>query len=173
MNKFTRYLSLAVLVSLFTSQVYATDNVNIKVTGKIVASPCTTINGGSSTLNVPLGDIQATTLATAGSGSSMVAFELPLTGCPASTTKVKVTFSGTADTDATRWKNTAAAPAASTSVEISQQDTSVLVSNDTSITEDVVSGAVTYKLQARAYSKDGSAMPGDIESVIVASFEYQ
>lgn len=155
---------------------FAADNVSINVTGKVIASPCTTINGGATTLAVPLGDtIQAKDLATAASGTELKTFEIPLTGCPASTTNIKATFTGTADTeDSTLWKNTAAAPAGNTSVELTDQaEPGTPVGNNSSLTMPVTAGNATFKLAARAFSKLGSATPGDIESTIVVAFEYQ
>ena len=160
---------------LFAGNIYAADNVNINVTGKVIASPCTTINGGSNALNVDLGQtIQASSLAAAGAGSTLKTFDLPVTGCPASTTNVKVTFTGTPDaTDATLWSNSAAQPAANTAVELSQQTTDTILSNYSSLIGAVDAGSTTFKLQARVLSQAGSVMPGDVSSVIVASFEYQ
>lgn len=41
------------------------DNVDIKVTGRIIAAPCV-FNGGSENMNVDLGNIQATNMFTPG-----------------------------------------------------------------------------------------------------------
>lgn len=168
-------LAVTLTATLLAASTFAADTVSIDVKGKVVASPCTTINGGSATKAVALGDsIGANTLSAAGSSTPMVKFEIPLTGCPAGTTKIKATFSGTADgTTTTLWKNTAATPAAKTAVELQNQSNSARISKGSSVTETVSSGAANFKLQARAYSTAGSATPGDIESVIVATFEYQ
>lgn len=164
----------AVFIALLSQQTFAGDNVTINITGKVIASPCTTINGGAATLSVPLGDdIQATTLSSAASGTTPVKFEIPLTGCPLGTTNIKATFAGTADSDNTLWKNTAATPAANTAVELTNQADSAKISNGSTLDAAVSSGSATYKLQARAYSTLGSVTPGDIESTIVVSFEYQ
>ncbi|MBS3045961.1 fimbrial protein [Enterobacter mori] len=175
MNKSKTYFPAMTIALLFAVTVQAADNVSINVTGRVVASACSTVNGGKNTLDVDLGtNIGAADLATPGSGSAMKTFELPLTGCPSGTNNIKVTFSGTADTTTnSRWKNTAATPAANTSVELSAQGTGVILSNGSTLTTPVVDGAASFKLQARAYSSVGSATPGDISSVIVASIEYQ
>lgn len=174
-TKLISTLALSLSATLFAGNAFATSSASIDISGKVIASPCTTVNGGENTKAVALGDtIGADTLATAGSGTPLVKFELPLTGCPAGTTNIKATFSGTPDsTTTTMWKNTAATPAPNTSVELSNQTDSALISNGSTVTEAVTSGAATFKLQARAYSAAGSATPGDIESVIVATFEYQ
>jgi len=175
MKKQLCLLTGSISAMLFAGHLYAADDVNINVTGKVIASPCKVINGGSKALDVDLGQsIQAATLAEAGAGSDMVLFDLPVTECPASTTNVKVTFAGTADaTDATLWKNTAAQAATNTAVELSQQTTKAILSNNSSLTGAVENGGTTFKLQARVLSKAGSVMPGDVSSAIVASFEYQ
>lgn len=175
MKKCLCYLTASISAVLFAGNIYAADTVGINVTGKVLATPCKTLNGGSSTLNVDLGQsIGATTLEAAGSGSPITTFDLPVTGCPVSTTNVKVTFTGTPDaTDATRWANTAAQPAANTAVELSQQTTGTILSNNSSLIGPVEGGSTTFKLQARVYSTAGTVMPGDVSSAIVASFEYQ
>lgn len=173
-TKLMSTLAVTLTATLFAANTFA-NSANIDITGKVIASPCTTVNGGETTKEVALGDsIGADTLATAGSGTPLVKFDLPLTGCPAGTTNIKATFSGTADTTTTTmWKNTAANPAPNTAVELSNQTDSALISNGSSVNAAVAAGAATFKLQARAYSAAGSATPGDIESVIVATFEYQ
>ena len=169
------YLTATISAVLFAGNIYAADNVNINVTGKVIASPCKTLNGGADALNVDLGQaILSTSLEGAGSASPMTTFDLPVTGCPASTTNVKVTFTGNADaTDPTLWANSAAQAASNTAVELSQQSTGTVLSNNSSLIGAVEGGNTTFKLQARVYSKAGQVMPGDVSSAIVASFEYQ
>ncbi|MEL2239539.1 fimbrial protein [Leclercia adecarboxylata] len=175
MKKSLCYLTASISAVLFAGNIYAADSVNINITGRVIASPCTTLNGGSDALNVDLGQsLQASSFEGAGSGSAMKTFDLPVTGCPASTTNVKVTFTGNPDgTDATLWANNAAQAAANTAVELSQQSTGAILSNNSSLIGAVEEGNTTFKLQARVYSKAGKVMPGDVSSAIVASFEYQ
>lgn len=176
--KIIKYLYLIFSITIIPFSIlnsYAGDNVSIDIKGKVIASPCTTINGGTTTIPVSLGDnIQASSLAAPGSGTPLVKFDIPITGCPASTTNVKATFSGTADNfDNTLWKNTATSAAPNTAVELSDQATGTKLSNGSVLNSPVTSGSATYQLQARAYSVQGSAKPGDIESIVVMSFEYQ
>lgn len=175
MKKSLCYLTASLSAVLFAGNIYAADSVNINVTGKVIASPCTTLNGGAGALNVDLGQsLQASSFEEAGSGSAMTTFDLPVTGCPASTSNVKVTFTGTPDpTDTTLWANNAAQPAANTAVELSEQTTGDILSNNSSLIGEVEGGNTTFKLQARVYSTAGEVMPGDVSSAIVASFEYQ
>ena len=71
------------------------DNVDIKVTGRIIAAPCV-FNGGNSNMNIDLGNIQATNMFTPGSSSDPVSFNLLFTRCPPGTLSVTTRFSGTA-----------------------------------------------------------------------------
>ncbi|MEL4012840.1 fimbrial protein [Dryocola clanedunensis] len=167
---------LFIPVSMFlmsSAAVFAADPVNINITGKVVASPCV-VNSGSGDLTMDLGqNIQASTLATAGSGSTPVTQDLKLTSCPVGTTNVKATFTGTADTTSTTmYKNTGTATPLA--VELSNAEDSSLLSNGTTLTLPVLAdNTVTFKLKARAYTAAGSVTPGTISSVVVADFTYQ
>ena len=61
----------------FSWNVIAADSVNLGVTGNIIASPCV-FNGGSANPDINLGNIQATNMATPGSTSDPVPFNLQL-----------------------------------------------------------------------------------------------
>ena len=78
----------------FSWNVIAADSVNLGVTGNIIASPCV-FNGGSANTDINLGNIQATNMATPGSTSDPVPFNLQFTQCPAGTRSVTVSFTGT------------------------------------------------------------------------------
>jgi minor fimbrial subunit len=151
----------------------AADTVNINVTGNIIASPCI-INGGSANLNVDLGSaIQATVLSSAGSTSSPVSFTLPITACPVGTSTVLVTFSGTPDpvAGANYYKSTGTAT--NVAVGLYQTSNGNLLGNGASVTQTVLGDrTASLAMQAKAYSATGSAMPGTINSVIVATMQY-
>ncbi|MGL5389660.1 MAG: fimbrial protein [Serratia sp. (in: enterobacteria)] len=172
MKKLMVWAMLVPLGMVFGIDISQADPTNINITGVVVASPCT-VNNNSSNLNVDLGaNIQASTLAAAGTGSTLTPFVLALTGCPSGTRNVTVTFSGTADTTATtRYKNTGTAT--NLAVELSQQTTGTILGNGSSLTQAVQADkTVTYALNARAYSSAGSAMPGSISAVVQANFIY-
>ena len=176
MNSTMKMITAAILTTLFAGYANAAaDNVNIQITGKVIASPCTTVNGGQNPLTVSLGnDISTSSLQPAGSNSTWVDFDLALTGCPTGTNNVKATFTGSPDAvDGTRWANTAASKALNTSVELREQVTNVLLSNGSMLTTSVASNKATFKLKTAAYSSQGNATPGDISTVILASFIYQ
>lgn len=84
------------LLALLSGKAFTADSVNIGVTGNIVASPCI-FNGGSNSLDVNLGNIQATNMATPGSTSDPVPFSLLFTQCPTGTKSVTVSFTGSPD----------------------------------------------------------------------------
>lgn len=67
---------------------------SLTVNGKVVARPCTV-----STVNatVELGDLYTFSLIGAGSASARHSVALDLSNCPVGTSRVKATFSGTAD----------------------------------------------------------------------------
>ncbi|MCZ4060517.1 type 1 fimbrial protein [Pantoea sp. LMR881] len=147
---------------------------NINVSGRITASPCVV---SEERVSVDLGQtLQASSLASSGAGSAMVPFQLRLINCPAGTTSVTARFSGQADPQSPqRWKNIARSPASNTAVEITERSSNTLVSNGSTLISFIASGSnsTQFNLQARAYSALGSATPGDISSVITATFEYQ
>lgn len=151
----------------------AADTVNINVTGNIVASPCV-INGGSANLNVDLGStIQASALSSAGSTSTPASFTLPITACPVGTSSVTITFSGTPDpvAGASYYKSTGTAT--NVAVGLYQVSNGNLLGNGTSVIQSVQSDrTASLAIQAKAYSAAGSVMPGTINSVIVATMQY-
>lgn len=151
----------------------AADTVNINVTGTIVASPCV-INGGSANLNVDLGSaIQASALSSAGSTSSPVSFTLPITACPVGTSSVLVSFSGTPDPVAGTSYYASTGTATNVAVGLYQASNGNLLGNGSSVTQTVQSDrTASLALQAKAYSASGSVMPGTINSVIVATMQY-
>ncbi|OAT31838.1 FimG family fimbrial adaptor subunit [Buttiauxella brennerae ATCC 51605] len=176
MNSAKKVLPALVLATLFAGNIYAAaDNIPIQISGRIIASPCTTVNNGISPLTVPLGDnIGAGTMQNAGANSDWVEFNIDLTNCPAGTINVKATFTGTPDTaDNTRWLNMATTKAANTSVELKDKATNVMISNGSTLTAPVSSNKATFKLKTAAYTKLGAVTPGDISTTVLASFIYQ
>ncbi|MEH8822889.1 fimbrial protein, partial [Klebsiella pneumoniae] len=89
MNKLILLMACAMVLPAMSA-----DNVDIKVTGRIIAAPCV-FNGGSENMNVDLGNIQATNMFTPGSSSDPVTFHLLFTRCPPGTLSVTTRFSGT------------------------------------------------------------------------------
>lgn len=161
------------LCGLLSHGVYAADAVTINVTGNIVASPCT-VDPDSVTKSVPLGDIQAASMNEAGSGSEWVDFDIKLINCPAGTTSVTATFSGTADTDSPADSYANTGTATKVAVQLETSDTEEPLGNGKTSDVDVSSDkTATWGLQTRAFSTAGSVTPGTIASVISVNFTYK
>lgn len=173
MNQLIKFSALAVLMMAVGYNTAMADPVNINITGKVVASPCT-VNNGNSDLNVDLGTtIQASSFVNAGDATPPKGFNLSLTGCPVGTNNVTVTFTGTAASapQTTMYKNTGTAT--SLAVELSITDLGTILSNNVSITRPVQAGrTVTFPLSARAVTSTGSVAPGTIVALVQANFTY-
>ena len=59
------------IIWLYTAVALATDAVSVSVKGRIIASPCI-FNGGNSSVNVNLGNMQAKNMATPAASSTPV-----------------------------------------------------------------------------------------------------
>ncbi|MFO6296917.1 fimbrial protein [Rahnella selenatireducens] len=83
-------LVLSTMLLLSMQHAMAADS-TINITGTVIASPCTVV----AVKDVDLGTtIDASKLATAGTASNFISFNLDMTNCPASTTKATATFTG-------------------------------------------------------------------------------
>ncbi|ALR76372.1 fimbrial protein [[Enterobacter] lignolyticus] len=165
-------LLLTLCCGLFSASVSA-NSTRIDIYGTVIASPCV-VNGGQDSLSVPLGDnIQADSLAAAGSATDWANFTLALTACPASTSSFSVKFTGTPDgDDATMYANTGTAT--NLKLELATQDASATLNNEMSLDDITIPSSHAYDLllRARAVSK-GSVMPGSIIGQVQATFTYQ
>lgn len=168
----------AFLTALFCSASFAGDPVTINVTGNVIASPCT-FDTSASNLNINLGEKGASELAVAGSSMPEKTFDLAFKDCPASTTKVTATFTGTNDdtsTIGTAFKNTGTATNMVVQIKpVSGSWAADSFQSGSTMTVNVNAAAKTAKfaLAARAYTPTGSVNPGTINSSIVADFTYQ
>jgi len=170
--------TLAIIAALFSVSSYASDPVTINVTGKVVASPCT-FDTANSNLNIDLGEKSAADLANPVSAFTEKAFDLAMKDCPAGTTNVTATFSGTDAADLTNgnaFKNMGTA----TNVVIQVKPQSgfwadVSFKNGSTMTSPVNTTAktATFKLTTRAVTWTGSVSPGTVSASIVADFTYQ
>lgn len=150
----------------------AADSVNIKVTGRIVAAPCI-FNGGESSLNINLGNIQAMNMATAESTSNPVLFDLRFTECPAGTETVTTYFSGVSDPDAGAdyYKNSGTATRVA--IGLAQTSSGEPTGSGSSITQPVTADrTVTLGMRAWVYSRAGGATPGTLNSAVVLTMQY-
>ena len=138
------------LLALLSGKAFTADSVNIGVTGNIVASPCI-FNGGSNSLDVNLGNIQATNMATPGSTSDPVPFSLLFTQCPTGTQSVTVSFTGSPD------------PAAGGTLKGTGSGMTQTIGADRT---------ATMAMQASVKSVSGGVTPGSISAVVVMTMQY-
>ncbi|EHG7612319.1 type 1 fimbrial protein [Citrobacter sedlakii] len=161
----------------FPGTSYASDPVEIEITGTIVASPCE-VSTDSKEMTIDLGngvDLQTSTLNAAGSGSPWVNFNVSVENCPPGTSSVTATFHGTADSADPDSLYTSTGDATNVAVQLQGVDGSPYGNGKTS-TLDIASateGKPTWALQARAYSKNGGATPGSIAAHVTMTFTYQ
>ncbi len=148
------------------------DNVDIKVTGRIIAAPCV-FNGGNSNMNIDLGNIQATNMFTPGSSSDPVSFNLLFTRCPPGTLSVTTRFSGTPDPEAGMNYYQNSGTATRVAIAMSDATTGLLMGNGSSITQNIAADR-TAKMQMKAMvtSVAGRPTPGSIRAVVVLTMQY-
>lgn len=162
----------AFIAAVISGNVIAADSVNVSVTGNIVASPCV-FNGGNTSLDVNLGNIQASNMATPGSTSDPVPFSLLFTQCPAGTRSVTVTFTGNPDPIAGVDYYMNSGSATNVAIAMSEAATGTLKGTGTRITQIIQADrTATMAMQASVKSITGGATPGSISAVVVMTMQY-
>lgn len=164
--------SVILMASLALSPAYAGDNIDVDVTGDIVASPCV-FNGGDNTLNVNLGDNYAANMATPNSQSEPVAFALRFTQCPEGTRSINVQFTGMTDplAGSDYYKNSGTA--GQVAIGLRDMLTGNPVGAGTVLSRSVESDrTVTLPMNAWLYSRPGGVTPGTINSVVILTLQY-
>ncbi|HAT1622032.1 TPA: type 1 fimbrial protein [Raoultella planticola] len=148
------------------------ENVDIKVTGRIIASPCI-FNGGNSNMNIDLGNIQATNLFTPGSSTEPVPFNLSFTNCPQGTQSVTTSFTGTPDPEAgvNYYQNNGTATRVA--VAMSDASTDLLMGSGSSLSQNIAADrTATIPMRAMVTSVAGRPTPGTIRAVVVLTMQY-
>ena len=160
------------ILLIFCGHVFSADSVNLGVTGNIIASPCI-FNGGSGNLDINLGNIQATNMATPGSLSDPVPFNLLFTQCPAGTRSVTVAFTGNPDPIAGADYYMNSGSATNVAVAMREAATGTLKGTGSSITQNIAADrTATMAMQAAVKSVSGGATPGSISAVVVMTMQY-
>lgn len=167
-------LSAAALLSLtgfvcFTAT--AAETSQITITANVVASPCTV---DTTSLQIDLGNIEASTLLTAGQFSPWSAEKtITLSKCPASTTAVDAVFTGVADTDDINgYKNTAANT--NVSIQLAKPDGVTYLNNNAHYGNVAVSGGnAVFSVKARLFTQKGTALPGAAAAIAQVAFIYK
>ncbi|WP_416186429.1 fimbrial protein [Enterobacter wuhouensis] len=150
----------------------AADNVNINVIGRIIASPCI-FNAGSSNLDISLGNVQSTNMATPGSASVPVPFNLRFTQCPAGTRSVTVSFTGNPDPAAGMDYYMNSGSATNVAIAMSEANTGMLKGTGSSITQSIAADRTsTIAMLASFKSIKGGATPGSVSAVVVMTMQY-
>lgn len=151
----------------------AVQAVNLNIAGNVVASACN-VASGSVNQDVDFGQLRSTDLKEAGTATGWEPFTVKLTHCPASTSKVTVTFSGAPSADdATLFANSGTAE--NVGVQLVQDANKAAVQgNGSSMTVNVdAQHEATYALAGRIYSVNGNTVAGTFSSVVVMNFTYQ
>jgi minor fimbrial subunit len=157
---------------LLSWEVLSADSVSVGVTGNIVASPCI-FNGGNTQLDINLGTIEATNMATPGSSSDPVPFTLSFTQCPVGTRSVMVSFTGTPDPVAGADYYMNSGSATNVAVAMREAATGTLKGTGSSITQNIAADrTATMDMQAAVKSVSGGATPGSISAVVVMTMQY-
>lgn len=172
MKLFNASITLAGLYLLASPLVMAADTSTVNITGNVIASPCV-VDAANSVMTVNMDDVQATVLSGTNSFSLWKTFVITLATCPASTTSVDMTLSGTQDPlDPTRYKNTGTAT--KLSVELTD-NAGVNLGNGkkSTVAVNTTTKQAVFTLKTRAFSTSGSVMPGTIASTVLATFTYR
>lgn len=166
-------LTVMVLSGAVNSAAFAADT-TINVSGNIISPTCT-VSSESQTVSIPLGEVQANTIAAAKSFSPWSSnYTLNLTGCPSVTTKVNANFAGTADTnDANGYANAASGGSKAVSTQLAKTDGTTFLKNGSSYGNVTVDkGNASFTVKARLYSEKGSVAPGAVSSAVQVTFTY-
>jgi len=165
-------LALLTLTGFACFTVSAADTSQITITANVVASSCTV---DTTSLQIDLGNIEASTLLTAGQFSPWSDEKtITLSKCPASTTGVDAVFTGVADTDDTNgYKNTSSG-ATNVSIELAKPDGVTYLNNNAHYGNVAVSGGnAVFSVKARLFTPKGTALPGAAGAVAQVAFIYK
>lgn len=124
-------------------------------------------------MDINLGNIQATDMATPGSSSDPVPFNLLFTQCPAGTRSVTVSFTGSPDPLAGADYYMNSGSATNVAVAMREAGTGTLKGTGSSITQTIAADrTATMAMQASVKSVSGGATPGSISAVVVMTMQY-
>ncbi|WP_329906822.1 fimbrial protein [Serratia quinivorans] len=171
MLRIMRHPALWILCSgLGANGLAQADAVTLNITGNVIAAPC--VIDGAGSLDIKLDDIVVSKLQKAGDTSPFKSFDLKLKDCPAATTKVTATYTGTA---ATLSPNSFINSGTATQLVlyVVDNDSKGISPNTTrQATVNSTSKTAVFSQKVQIYSK-GSATAGTVIGNIVVSFTYQ
>lgn len=173
MKIFPLMLLATILPATLFRPCVAADNVNLKVTGKVVAGACT-VRPNDVIKNIDLGNNLAAKSAV-GSMSATQRFTIVLINCPPGLTTATATFSGkpAAIQPDYIYENTATdSPAKNVGIVLQKMNGIAGLGNGQTYSLAVKSGtSATYTLETYAYSL-GNATPGNISASVVMTLAY-
>lgn len=136
------------------------------ISATVTAGPCT-VDTSSSTQD--FGDVFAGDITGKGEYKN---FSLTLSNCPAGTSSVTATFSGTADATAPSWYYKNSGSATGIGIELASNGGGVGLGNGKTMTAAVDnSRKATFNLSARI-NKEGTPMPGTILATVTVTYSY-
>lgn len=145
----------------------ATGTGSFTISAQVVAGPCT-VDSSSSTQD--FGDIFATDITGKGSYKN---FSLILSNCPAATSKVTATFSGTADTIAQGWYYKNAGTATGIGIELASSGGGSGLGNGKKMTVTIDSSRkATFNLSTRI-NREGTPMAGTVLAAVTVTYIYE
>jgi len=162
--------------SLISLPGYAADS-SMTMTATVVASPCTFDTANSLTV-IPLGDIFSDQMTGPANRSGDVFFDLSFKDCPAGTTSIVATFSGTDNPETLGGKtflNVGTAKNVGIQVKPKYGNWDVVsLSNGSTLTTTVNEDkSATFNMVSRMFTPTGGATPGTVKAVVTMSFTYQ
>ena len=151
--------------------VQATD---INLSGTVVASACI-VDTGTIDQTVTFEQARAVDYPRIGDTSEWQDFELTLSACPLSTTRVTALFSGDADSDdASKFANSQGS-ASGMALQITTRDhqTEISPEQTLAVSVDRTTRRAIFPLSARMYTPTGQVTAGEFKSIVQLTFTYQ
>jgi minor fimbrial subunit len=164
-------LKIAFWLTLFSAVAQA--DPSISLSGNVVASPCT-VDTDTVNKTVELGSLNSWEMRTAGAASAWQDFELLLTNCPAGTSTVTATLSGSVDIqDVTAWKNSGTST--NMALRIASRDRTIIYVPGNAMSQNINSSSrsASFLLSARMFTPQGNPSAGTFRSVMNVDFTYQ
>ncbi|WP_273868654.1 fimbrial protein [Serratia odorifera] len=173
MNRRLRFSLLCLITGIgATGIANGADPVTINITGNVIAAPC--VVDGNNSINVDLGEVPAPELSAVDSSTPWKSFNLMVKNCPAGTSKVTATFSGTPDRDGPLWRYLNTGTAKGIGVELAKVDSNTNLPNGTNWVVNVDSNrSATWSMRTRMVAMKGNATPGTVKAVVIATLTYQ
>lgn len=147
---------------------------DINIRGTVVASACS-VDTGTKDQTVTFEQARAVDYLDVGNTSEWQDFELTLSTCPLSTTKVTAQFSGDADSDDNTKFANAMGSASGMALQLMTRDHQTEISPQDTLAVDVDkdSRRALFPLSARMYTPTGHVTSGEFQTMVQLTFTYQ